>query len=1325
MTINATEGFNQPLELFSGLFEDMSPTDLPAGLSPDNQDVVYLPGNVGTRPGFRKAIAISPEPTSDLLSLAEFAMPTGDYLTMWLYSSGNLWQQDRESGESILLQLIAPGSRFRSVSAFNKQWFAFFNQDLSSEFSESPFCGADVPRYYDGKSLWRVTQDAPGQAPDFSSIPTSVALLSKTTADGTITIITVQSTDPTEIIIPPQDDGKGKDKSYTIFASITYGCSSAVPPTWIGSQITITGITGTNSSLVNRTGTIAAINGNSFTIAQGTGKIEVDLSGESGTGTVSGNYLTRSQNIVTAYTGTEGLGFQAGLYAQLINASGSQINGPNWTISTIVRDATGLVTITLPIQLTNLPSGAVLYINASDTTNFPVGYQTVYQVISANSSQTVFTISNPSWGAGAVASSTGGAVYQVWSGTFQILSLGTDASGNNFFTYFQLGPDINLTSTGGTPQAQIVAQVPPGPRSAVLMFKSSNGAITAPSIPIQLSVVGGTNLLSAQNILIGPAGTAQRIIALTPAFGSSYYYITPTIVPSTAGLSPVLSLGTIVNDNSSTTAILDFSDGQLTSGTQIDIQGNDLFNQIVLAPCLGCIEYEGRMAWWGEINNLKNLVNMGFDGGYNPFSAGGVNGPNPAGASATVSSGTDQAPWVLGTSAAATILPSHVPPWRETQDLQYTNFNLSISINSEIQGFIVSFPAQEQQSPNGVLTVTLIKGGVAIGTPKVFVPSNTETPYTLGSSSDMWGTTLTYSDVNASDFGVQFSFADPTSATANTIFINALPTIAIFGTGVLQGALPPGWDASTAYNGITPDGKGTLVTTSDGLGFSYQMSNRGNPNLNCMISQSAYQDFYGAPIVEPNRSYYVRLLCSTPQPLGNTAQLLIALYSPSTGFISSATVTNQVISETEVWVTRKMSVPMPNAIPSDLVLYVTLDRVGPTLGFSTTFVLDELELIDVDQPVLFGQMRISYFDNPFGYDDISGVLSTNGSDKITGAFKQRGYLFALTDGPMYQTQNNGESEPDDWGFNAFADECDCFGPNAVTTTEDLAWWAGNSGFRVFSGATPKKLSQEIQRTWGTIDSTRPTDVWATNDPIERLVYVGFPVANTNPLQMKVIPMSYRSVDSAYNVPDPIHVGYSGKMIATDLCRKWTRWIAPMACASLLTIEGQKQMFFGGQGFGNFYSLDPTKKTDDDYGRIFSYYVTYFWFNHEIEQNAPGVGLHRKIDTYLSAFITGTGKIQPTALVNNLDNPWTPLETTWDDNLQMWVPGNPTQMLAYVLSEDQDYDLEWALNIRGLRIAYKWEAVPLAGETDASFLLQHMVLTCKEDSVTPVRGSVIG
>jgi hypothetical protein len=1212
MAMNASEGYNQALSLFSSLYEDMAASDLPEGLSPDNQDIVYLPGSVGTRPAFNRTLSQpTPEPTSDTMSLTEFAMPSGEFLRIWLYSSGNLWQQPSTGGSPTQLGSITVGSRFCSVTAFDKQWFAFFNQNLSNAFSQSPFCGADVPRYFDGQNVWRVTQDAPGVPPTFTEVPTLPVGLAQTSPTGTLSVTTVVSSGAKVFTIQVPHH----TLSEIIYTSLTYTCTGAVPLTWLNTQITVTGCTGTNSSLANTTGMVIAISGSTFTLGVGTGSIRVNLTSQSGTATLPGNYFTRSANIVTAYFGSTNLpNFQAGLYAKIFNLNNSQINGPNWTITAIARDTTGLVTVTISTQLTNLPSGTLLFISATDTTDFPPGYHQVFQVISATGGTTVFTISDPTWGNGAVATSSGGSVYQTWNGTFQILSVGVDANSNNFITYFQLGPDANLTSTGGTPQAQLEAQIPPGPRSAVLMFESVNGAITPASVPIQLSITGGPNLLSAQDILIGPPGTAKRIIAFTPAFGSSFFYVSPAVIPSVAGVSPVLSLGTIINDNTTTTAILDFSDSQLVAGTPIDVQGNDLFNQIVLAPCLGCIEYEGRMCWWGEVNNLKNLSNMGFDGGYNA----------PVGVCDT-----------NGTAVA----------W-DSGDL-FSTFAAGASIVINNISYVVQSVADRQH-----LTLTTSAGVQT---------------------------------------GVTFTLYSPTDQP------------------------PPGWTIPPGVFGFA-----TLVASdSANLGFAIELFGIGG-STDGIIVQPAVQDFFGAPIVVPSSSYLVRLQAKR---IGSSTvgSLVVDLFSPSTGLQITATFPRAGMPTGSLgWMVAPFNAAIPSTLPSDTLFRIYLNGVLNT----NRVIVDELSIIDASKPVLFQQLRVSYFDNEFGYDQTTGVIGIDSAAKITALLKQRSYLFALTDGPMYQTQNNGQTEPNGWGISNFADECDCFGPNAVTATEDIAWWAGRSGWKVFSGATPKKISQEIQPTWESINQSNPTSIWALNDPEERITYLGVPRNGATKINF-ILPMSYRSVDAAYNVPDPIHTSYSGKMIATDLCRKWTRWNAPMNCAAMLTNPDlSRQIYFGGQDFGNFYSLNPAKYTDDDYGQIFSFYTTYFFFNHDIEQNAPGLGLHRKLDTYLSAYVTGVGQIQVTPLVNNLNNPWGPIPTAWDSVNQKWIPsGSPTGMplvpltLANLLN-----DLEWPLNVRGLRVAYKFAPVPLAGQTDAAFLLQHLVLTAKQDAVTPVRGS---
>src|SRR6185437_10062551 len=80
------------------------------------------------------------------------------------------------------------------------------------------------------------------------------------------------------------------------------------------------------------------------------------------------------------------------------------------------------------------------------------------------------------------------------------------------------------------------------------------------------------------------------------------------------------------SDNTSTSATVDFSDNTLFAAIGIDIPGNNLFNQVTLAPCIGIDSYASRLFVWGEFNKVQDLINMGFEGG-----TATVGGTNPLG----------------------------------------------------------------------------------------------------------------------------------------------------------------------------------------------------------------------------------------------------------------------------------------------------------------------------------------------------------------------------------------------------------------------------------------------------------------------------------------------------------------------------------------------------------------------------------------------------------------------------------------------------------------------------------------------------------------------
>lgn len=1297
MALNPRGSFTLDLSLFGSLVQDIKASDLPAGVSPDNADCFYLPGSVFTRPAFKKCLATPVINDPVIMSNKNYSSPAGDALTMFMDSTGLLYSNDAaDNTNTRALGQFSPGVQFKAENAFGKQWYAFYSYLESSAFSDNPFVGVDPPSYFNGTDMFRVTSDAPGAPPSFSNLFQGATPVVQSAITGTLTVASGMSTGRVDY-----NDG---GPIFTYYTSLTYTCTTPVPANWMGKAVTIDGFTGggysgEDADILNTSGVIVGIDGNDFTIYR-FASLFASLNTGTITATVSGDFLVRQNNIVRAYLGsTAPQNMTPGFWVSVLNSNGSLINEPSWTIDTISRDAKGLVTVTLTSALANLPVGASMFIsptantvagtgsvttgsavfthvsgptfdeswigqvvvfgggagahvvtavtssttlvidtNFTATTTisfngtfqyFSPGYQTVYQVLPLSSGKTVFTFQ--SLNSIPATSSAGGAVYQTWSpqqGTHGnaglIINSGTDDIGY-FIEYFQLGPDIG--SGAGDPQVQIQAQAAAGGRSGVVIFASKDGALTAPSVPAQLSLIGGSNLLLAQNIPIGPPGTARRILAFTPKEGSSYYYITPAIIPQTGTQSPVIALGTIVNDNITTSAILDFSDEQLVSSTQIDIEGNNLFNQVVLAPCLGVIEYQGRMAWWGEINNVKNFVNPGFDGGYVP-QIGNV----------TVVNGSPLVAWESGTL-----------------------FN------------------DAWVNPTEILI-----GGVS---------------YTISSIVSNISLSLT----------TNFGQAD-----------GVYPYVAISP----QGSLPLGWDSSAG------DGLGTLVFyTGDSIGgFVYEFKG----GTNSKIQQGCVKDYYGAPILNPDTDFIVRFRATTNGAASPPGNLNIDLYSPSLDqVLSSAVFAVSALGDLTgalIWSSSPMSQKTPEIFTVDTVVRLYLSG---TDAASSVFI-DELEFIYADQPVSFDQMRLSYFQNPFGFDAITGIMSLDPSENIVAAFRQRGYLYILSDESLFQSQNNGVTEPVGWNVVQYVGVCGAAGPNAVDFAEEVAYWAGRYGGRVFSGdPVARKITQEIAPTWESINWTAKTTMWVANDPVNRLVFFGIPTGGTA-MPNKVLQLSYRLSDDAYNIPDPVHVSsISARMVATDLGRRWSPWNISMNSAAMCVRElptglAQTMVFGGGNGqapgeadgFGNLYSLDmfnypPTNPDasewnciDDDYGTINSYYIPYFFYNHDVEQQ-PMMGQYRHIFNYLALHLTGIGSIRITPYIDSLSKPQTTL---------------PLTPLSF---EDPGFDLEWHPITKGNRVAYKIEPYIGAPGVGKCFALTHMLVSGRRDMVFPVRGSIFG
>lgn len=143
-----------PLEIFAGLCTQISPADLPHGVSPDCQDVSFNEGNVKTRPGVTAQYTLAGNPTVNYLKTYLNQIETPRLLS--LDSLGVLRKDSTPGGSlSVISSAILPNVFGKSASAFSREYIALGNGTL----------GVDIPRQYNDTWLDRVSQVGPGAAP--------------------------------------------------------------------------------------------------------------------------------------------------------------------------------------------------------------------------------------------------------------------------------------------------------------------------------------------------------------------------------------------------------------------------------------------------------------------------------------------------------------------------------------------------------------------------------------------------------------------------------------------------------------------------------------------------------------------------------------------------------------------------------------------------------------------------------------------------------------------------------------------------------------------------------------------------------------------------------------------------------------------------------------------------------------------------------------------------------------------------------------------------------------------------------------------------------
>ena len=525
------------------------------------------------------------------------------------------------------------------------------------------------------------------------------------------------------------------------------------------------------------------------------------------------------------------------------------------------------------------------------------------------------------------------------------------------------------------------------------------------------------------------------------------------------------------------------------------------------------------------------------------------------------------------------------------------------------------------------------------------------------------------------------------------------------GFGGASDNVPLGWTPDAAYfAGGSYDSTGEAVWGGD-----YSILGDGVTPTRGLITQSAVSDYLGAPRLMANTGYSAR---ARVRMTGALAQgtVHVHIYSASLGISTTGIAVPAAQISTAAW--KEFIAPItPSAgfttIPPDLVLRVYADGT-PTAGAG--FLVDNIEIFPTAQPYNTSLVRASFGENPESYDGVSGLLSVSENDGTTvrSAFLLRERLYLVKDRSLHVTQDDGVNEPASWTITQVSGAVGTPSVQGVDVGEDWAVIAGRSGMYIFDGGEPVKISQEIQPLWNTINWSAAETLWVRVDPLNRRILCGVPTGTATAPNL-VLMMDYRSLNSSSEIESLGSVLFStlsGKLYAVGRARHWAPWNISANCCTLAERpDGTAQVFLGngsGDGTagpltinGKIYQLSDTQYSDDG-NAINSYYTTYFFLTHELEQSL-GVRSHRKLFSYLTVYAEGAGNLNLTAFVDN--------------------EAFPAALPPLPLSSPGSKDLELPINLLGERIAFQ------AGTNTpgAWFKLERFIPSLLPDPWAPVRG----
>ena len=1021
-------------------------------------------------------------------------------------------------------------------------------------------------------------------------------------------------------------------------------------------------------------------------------------------------HLTFQATIATATTTTQVPNLQVG---NQFSISGTSVSGYDLTWNVISTPNADQLNITS----TSLTSNLATYTYTIVTGSAPVPGQFIDIVGTLNGSgifnvasaviQSV-TIITPTTGSFAIAITSPNVPPASELGAYGII----------FGTIFTFDPlSILGNSNGGI--LTVAGLIGAGTRQVCYSYLTRNGYVSQPSPVAMADITTGASGIAVANILPGPSNTIARIVSFTGANGAFFFNIPEPVTVVNNGVSTI-ETSTWINDNTTTTATFSFSDATLLAADSIDSQGNNWFEQKELGSCVGFINYAGRLFAIQEQNKVTNFLNMSFDGGVatspsaQKYPAGWTIDPtNGAGGSVTTSTIFGNAYSIINSSGMTQALYGMITQdaFEDEDNVPIIQPNTTYSVRltasspnlSNVGNLMVDLYQPSSTAILGSFTLGLsnlsesmnIFTGTLLTVPITpaalpVPPPAPGPPFYAAGLVQHAGIGVAVQSGQAS---VQFFYPNPVTA-GNTLVV-AFDAFNYPAPPVVTDNNGNTWVQAVHQNTVGQEHNSYIYYVSGAVGGITTVSiTQATWNFNSFIT-AVFAELDGilAPVsldgtssafdtgntgtvttVNPNDVIVTGLSNGPTIPTGyseiDTVEIVAAggdqQYSAAYKVVSTTgTYTPDWVGSpngtgvTAVFKLAQQNAPAPVVIPTTIPPNLLLRVYASTIPDGTQILMDRVEVFPTQQPVLTTQLTASYADNLEAFDQVTGVVdaSITNQQPITNAFTIFDKLYILKSNSLFSTQDNGTTEPNDWGVKEDSTRIGCCGINAIDYGEEWCVWAHRTGLYVFFGGEPRKISQEIQSLWDKINWAYGNTIWVKNDISQRRITIGVPMitpntwlpnapANPNPTSPNIIlMMNYREVNTVQDlaVESPIHVTYANRMVAKDLARKWSIWNITSPYGDFIERPDGTAPIFLCNGVINskIYQLleSPAQggtQTSDDGLPINWLYATYGFVKQDSAQGL-NIGQQRKDFHKLSMAIEGAGTCNIMCLPDQLNS----------------------------------------------------------------------------------------